>query len=171
MRQAAAGVFSGPLAFTPYDLDAPLAQLWKQLEARAFLPTQTLDFTRSLANTLLSDPDWPDCDIEANYLALVAELEGRAAPVSFATHDPRLARSALAMLARNGTPCELEQLRGLPAHRTTAVAHKLGVTVRRYIPYGPGWWPSAIDKAWPRPYLPIWWAQDLLGLKQVPGGL
>ncbi len=54
-RQAAAGVLSGPLAFTRCDLDAPLAQLWKQLEARAFLPTQTLDFTRSLAHTLLSD--------------------------------------------------------------------------------------------------------------------
>ncbi len=112
-----------------------------------------------------SDPDWPDCDIEANYLALVAELEGRAAPVSIATHDPLLARSALNMLVSKGTPCELEQLRGLPANRTTAVAHKMGVPVRCYIPYGPGWWPYAVDKALARPYLPIWWAQDLLGLK------
>ena len=42
-----------------------------------------------------ADPEAGDQDIEANYLALVARLAGRAAPVAVATHDPDLAERAL----------------------------------------------------------------------------
>jgi proline dehydrogenase len=110
-----------------------------------------------------ADPDWRGQDVEASYLALVARLAGRAAPVAVATHDPALAERALAVLLQAGTPCELEQLRGLPARRTMAVARRLGVCVRVYVPFGPGWWPYALDKALARPYLLSWMIKDRLG--------
>jgi proline dehydrogenase len=53
-------------------------------------------------------------------------------------------------------------LRGLPRRRTTAVARKLGVPARLYYPFGPGWWPYAVDKALARPYLPLWALRDML---------
>lgn len=79
------------------------------------------------------DPDWRDPDIESNYLALVSRLAGRSAPVAVATHDPGLADRALRLLLAAGTPCELEQLRGLPTRRTMAVAKDLGVPVGIYV--------------------------------------
>lgn len=109
-----------------------------------------------------ADPNWRGQDVEASYLALVARLAGRAAPVAVATHDPDLAERALAMLLASGTPCELEQLRGLPARRTMAVAKRLGVTIRVYVPFGPGWWPYALDKVLARPYLLCWMIRDRL---------
>lgn len=112
--------------------------------------------------------EWPDPagdagDVAGNYLAIVAALAGRAAPVAVATHDPALARRALTLLLAAGTPCELEQLRGLPRRQTVAVAHSLGVPVRVYVPFGPGWWPYATDKALGRPWLARWFLRDLLG--------
>jgi proline dehydrogenase len=109
-----------------------------------------------------ADPDWRGLDVEASYLALVARLAGRPAPVAIATHDPGLAERALTVLLDSGTPCELEQLRGLPGRRTTAVARRLGVPVRVYVPFGPGWWPYALDKALARPYLLSWMIRDRL---------
>lgn len=106
-----------------------------------------------------ADPDWSG-DIEAAYLALARQLAGRAAPVAIATHHPPLAEAALAVLRQAGTPCELEQLRGLPARRTMRVAAQLGVPVRCYIPFGPGWWPYALNQALARPWLPLWAARD-----------
>lgn len=125
------------------------------------------DFRDSTARIRLvkgewADPDWRGLDIEASYLALAARLAGRAAPVAVATHDPSLADRALRRLLAAGTPCELEQLRGLPARRTMAVARNLGVPVRVYVPFGPGWWPYALDKALARPYLLSWMIRDRL---------
>jgi proline dehydrogenase len=118
--------------------------------------------------------EWGDsagdmADPGESYLALAALLAGRGAVVSVATHDPVLARRALVLLQAAGTPCELEQLRGLPHRRTGAVAQELGVKVRVYVPFGPGWWPYAIDQALARPYLPKWWLEDWLGRTLNPG--
>jgi proline dehydrogenase len=110
-----------------------------------------------------ADPDWRGQDVEASYLALAGRLAGRAAPVAVATHDPELAERALTLLLDRGTPCELEQLRGLPARRTMAVARRLGVPIRVYVPFGPGWWPYALDKALARPYLLSWMLHDRFG--------
>lgn len=110
-----------------------------------------------------ADPDWPDCDMDQAYRALVERLAGRATPVAIATHKPELADHALRTLRAAGTPCELEQLRGLPMRRTMAIARKLDVPVRVYIPFGAGWWPYALDKALARPYLPLWMLRDLIG--------
>ena len=84
-------------------------------------------------------------------------------PVAAPTHDPELAHDALSILRASGTPCELEQLRGLPRRRTVAVANRLGVPIRIYLPYGPGWWPYAIDRALGRPYLLGWALRDRFG--------
>ena len=110
-----------------------------------------------------ADPEWADRDVDADYVGLVALLAGRAAPVAVATHDPNLAERALTLLLDSGTPCELEQLRGLPARRTVAIARRLGVPVRVYVPFGPGWWSYAVDKALGRPYLLSWMISDRLG--------
>lgn len=107
-----------------------------------------------------ADPEWRGMDVEASYEALAARLAGRSGPVAVATHDPDLAERALTLLLAAGTPCELEQLRGLPGRRTTSVARRLGVPVRVYVPFGPGWWPYALDKALARPYLPAWMIRD-----------
>jgi len=109
-----------------------------------------------------ADPEWGEADVAANYLALALRLAGRASPVAVATHDPELAERALTALLAAGTPCELEQLRGLPGRRTAAVARRLGVPVRIYVPFGPGWWPYALDKALARPYLLSWAVRDLV---------
>ncbi|HEX8307193.1 MAG TPA: proline dehydrogenase family protein [Allosphingosinicella sp.] len=115
-----------------------------------------------------ADPDWRGQDVEASYLALAARLAGRSAPVAVATHDPGLAERALTLLLDRGTPCELEQLRGLPARRTMAVARSLGVPIRVYVPFGPGWWPYALDKALARPYLLAWMIRDRLARPAKP---
>ena len=107
-----------------------------------------------------SDPRADVPNVEANFLALVSRLAGRSAPVAVATHDPVLAESALRLLIAAGTPCELEQLRGLPSRRSMAVARRLGIPVRIYVPFGPGWWPYALDKALARPYLFSWMLRD-----------
>jgi proline dehydrogenase len=111
-----------------------------------------------------ADPQGDVADSAEAYLDLARILAGRAAPVGVATHDPALAEAVLRLLLDAETPCELEQLRGLPGRRTSAVARKLGVPVRLYYPFGPGWWPYAIDKALARPYLPVWWLRDRLSL-------
>ena len=109
-----------------------------------------------------ADPEAGDEDVDAAYIGLAARLAGRAAPVAVATHDPSLAERALKLLLEAGTPCELEQLRGLPRRRTMMIARQLGVPVRVYVPFGPGWWPYAVDKALARPYLLSWAIKDLL---------
>lgn len=110
-----------------------------------------------------ADPVQDAEDIGAAYLSLVRALAGRKAVVGVATHDPELARAALGILRAVGTPVELEQLRGLPARRTIRVAREMGVPVRRYTAFGPGWWPYAIEQALRRPYLPVWALRDLAG--------
>lgn len=107
-----------------------------------------------------ADPAGDEPDVAAAYVAIAASLAGRGAPVAVATHDPDLAERALTLLLAAGTPCELEQLRGLPSRRTMAAARRLGVPVRVYVPFGPGWWPYALDKALARPYLPVWMIRD-----------
>ncbi len=111
-----------------------------------------------------ADPAGDVPDIAQSFLDLAGNLAGRRATVAIATHDPALAEAALGLLQAAGTPCELEQLRGLPRRRTTTVAQRLGVAVRLYHPFGPGWWSYAVDKALGRPYLPVWALKDWLRL-------
>ncbi|MBD3729799.1 MAG: proline dehydrogenase [Sphingomonadales bacterium] len=110
-----------------------------------------------------ADPGGDPPDVGAAYLQLARRLAGRGATVGVATHDPSLAEAALGLLRQAGTPVELEQLRGLPRRRTMAIARRWQVPVRLYQPFGPGWWPYAIEQALRRPYLPWWALRDLVG--------
>ena len=178
---AAASARAGlPLLFdahAPKDADQTLATVQSLLAehpATGFaLPARwrrsrsdALRFMDSPARIRLVKGEWADPgfvgEVEEAYLPLVAQLAGRAAPVAVATHDPELAYRALKLLLDAGTPCELEQLRGLPRRRTMAAAKSLGVSVRIYVPFGPGWWSYAFDKALGRPYLLSWMARDWL---------
>ncbi|WHO40371.1 proline dehydrogenase family protein [Sphingobium sp. AP49] len=109
------------------------------------------------------DPERDEPDIDRAYAMLVESLAGRRAPVAVATHRPARAAQALAALQRAGTPCELEQLRGLPGRRCRTVAARLDVPVRLYVPFGPGWLPYALDRALARPYLAAWLLRDGMG--------
>jgi CelD/BcsL family acetyltransferase involved in cellulose biosynthesis len=173
-------IAGGGVPFTFDSLTEPQAErtltLAESFSAGAALPAR---WQRSLADAVrlrdgpcrirLVKGEWADpqgdvADIGQAYLDLAKALAGRAAPVGVATHDPALAEAALRILLDAGTPCELEQLRGLPRRRSMAIARKLGVPVRLYFPFGPGWWPYVVDKALARPYLPAWWLKDWLRL-------
>jgi proline dehydrogenase len=114
------------------------------------------------------DPEVPDADARAGFLAVVDTLIAhRAAEVAVASHDPPLAREALRRLQAAGIRCELELLNGLPQRAALAVAQTLGVPVRVYIPFGVAWRPYALRKALRRPRILLWLAKDLvLGLRQ-----
>lgn len=79
-------------------------------------------------------------------------LAGRSDLVAVATHDAELAREVLAILIESGTPCELEQMLGLPDREPREVAGDLGVPVRVLVPYGAPRPPYALGSAW-RPTL------------------
>src|SRR5262249_56197609 len=100
---------------------------------------------------------WPDLnesslDPRAGFLGLIDALGGRAAHVAVATHDAALARDALSRLLQSRTPCQLEQLFGLPL-RDVSVARPLGVGVRIYVAYGQAWLPYCLSHAPPPPTL------------------
>jgi proline dehydrogenase len=103
-----------------------------------------------------ADPEHPDQNIKAAYLALIDRLAGHARAVAVATHDPALAEDALRRLQKAGTPCELELLFGLPMRSQSALARKMGVPVRVYIPFGTAWLPYALGKLARKPST-LWW--------------
>lgn len=103
-----------------------------------------------------ADPAAPEVDANTGYLQVVDRLAGRARAVAIATHDPRLARAALMRLLAAGTPCEHEQLFGLPMRTVSALARELGVPVRVYIPFGSAWLPYALSQLARKPGT-LWW--------------
>lgn len=103
-----------------------------------------------------ADPAAPDRDPAAGFLQVIDQLAGQAHSVAVATHDPQLARRALQRLRDSGTPCELEQLFGLPMRSVSAIARELGVPVRVYIPFGAAWLPYALSQLVKKPGM-LWW--------------
>jgi proline dehydrogenase len=101
-------------------------------------------------------PERPGRDMHACYMDVIARLAGRASAVAVASHDAPLARQALELLRREGTPCELELLCGLPRREMLALARELDVPARLYIPFGEAWLPYALDQAVRSPKL-LWW--------------
>lgn len=90
------------------------------------------------------DPDRPDTDPRAGFLAVIEALAGRARCVRVATHDPLLARAALTRLQAADTRCELELLYGLPVADLADLAADLKVPVRVYIAFGHAYLPYAL---------------------------
>jgi proline dehydrogenase len=106
------------------------------------------------------DPARPTLNVEARFLDLVDVVAGRVPHVGVATHDVRLARQSLARLKKTGTPCELEQLYGLPV-RADVVARPLAVATRIYVPYGYAYMPYALSQVAKRPAMMGWLLKDL----------
>jgi proline dehydrogenase len=103
-----------------------------------------------------ADPDRPNIDLRAGYLAVIERLAGRAAHVAVATHDPELAAAALEQLTKAATSCELELLFGLPTRAVLRVACTFSVPVRMYVPYGAAWAPYCLSQARRNPRI-LWW--------------
>jgi proline dehydrogenase len=93
---------------------------------------------------------------------LAVQLAGRAVGVSVASHDAPVAEAALRELLAAGTPVELELLYGLPAAGSLAVARRLDVPVRWYIPYGAAFLPYAARAVLHHPRAIVWLARDLV---------
>lgn len=110
------------------------------------------------------DPAQPEVDINAAYLRVIDRLVGRACSVAVATHDPVLAREALRRLRAAGTPCELEQLFGLPMRTVSALARNMGVPMRVYIPFGAAWLPYALGQLAKKPSTLWWLLKDALAV-------
>jgi proline dehydrogenase len=109
-----------------------------------------------------ANPDGPERDARAGFLAVVNRLAGRARHVAVATHDAPLAREALHRLRSAGTSCELELLFGLPVRRSTEVARAMGVGIRCYVPYGQSSLPYRVADARGNPWIAWWMARDLM---------
>ena len=119
------------------------------------------------------DPDEPNLDPAAGFLAVIDRLAGQASHVAVATHDPQLAGEGLRRLLAAGTSCEVELLFGLPMRRAIRVAREAGVPVRVYVPYGHAWLPYLLSQARQHPRVVWWLFQDLLlgRLFRSPGAL
>lgn len=90
------------------------------------------------------DPEWPECDVESEYLKLASHVAGRANLVRLATHDDRLLIKALDILANSATDVEIEILYGMPSSKIIRIARDRGLPVRVYLPYGSGSIPYAL---------------------------
>jgi len=99
---------------------------------------------------------------------LVRELAGRARHVSIATHDVELAEQSLEVLLAAGTPCELELLYGLPLRGPLALARRLGVAARIYLPFGRTSLPYQLRDAARRPRFLWRLARDCAGRRPLP---
>lgn len=122
----------------------------------------SLDLRPRVVKGQWPDPASPGLDPRAGFIEIIRRLAGRAEEVAVATHDPALAREALAELRAAGTCAELELLYGLPLRRILPVAWEAGVPVRLYVPYGRAWLPYAIGQIRKRPRIALRLLRDLL---------
>jgi proline dehydrogenase len=75
-------------------------------------------------------------DPAKGFLDLVDRLAGNVPEIALATHDPALAREAVARCRGTGSRVQLELLFGMPVGRMIALSRDAGVPVRFYVPYG-----------------------------------
>jgi proline dehydrogenase len=109
------------------------------------------------------DPQHRETNPREGYLNIIDRLAGRARFVAVATHDPKLARTALERLRQAGTSCSLELLYGLPMKPALKVAGELDVPVRVYVPFGYGRLPYSLTHARRNPRVFWWLLRDLIG--------
>lgn len=110
------------------------------------------------------DPAGRIPDIREAYVAIARSLAGRPNRIGIATHDRRVARESLSLLAAAGTPCDMEQISGLPQN-CVSVARSLGVPFRVYIPYGYPYLPYNIWQVRTRPAVALWAVRDFIAGK------
>ena len=108
-----------------------------------------------------ADLEDPGIDPRVGFLRIIDRLAGRVRHAAVATHDPVLAREALARLRAAGTPCELELLYGLPVRDAISAAEAVGVPIRICLPYGHAWVPYVIEELRKNPRIMWWLLKDL----------
>lgn len=108
-----------------------------------------------------ADPAGAVPDIRASFLALAGVLAGGKGRVGVATHDRKVAAPALSLLAAAGTPCDMEQISGLPGN-CAPLAASAGVPYRVYIPYGFPYLPYNIWQVKARPAVAFWVLRDFI---------
>jgi proline dehydrogenase len=111
-----------------------------------------------------ADPAGPVPDIRAAYVEVAKGLAGATAKVGVATHDRGVAAESLSILRGAGTPCDMEQISGLPWN-CAALASSLRVPFRLYIPYGFPYLPYNIWTVRTRPAVAFWAARDFIAGK------
>ena len=99
-----------------------------------------------------------DRDPRLGVLSVVDRLAGRARHVGIATHDRELASEARHRLRMAGTPCELEQLYGIPLACPPA---------RVYVPYGQALLPYSLAQLKDNPKILFWLARDAVLRRSV----
>jgi proline dehydrogenase len=97
----------------------------------------------------------------AGFLRVVDRLRGHRAGVSVASHDAGLLSGALQRLTASGTPCSVELFLGMPFRRQAAIARRLGVPIRVYVPYGRPAAPYGVADLRENPAVAWWLIQDL----------
>jgi proline dehydrogenase len=101
---------------------------------------------------------WPgDREPGGGFLAVVEAVEHANGRAAIATHDASLVRAALVHLPH----AELELLLGLPMAAAVRAAG-LGTPLRIYVPYGRGYLPYAVRRAFAHPGLLWWLVRDLV---------
>jgi proline dehydrogenase len=108
-----------------------------------------------------ADPAGAVPDLRGAFLELARSLAGAAATVGVATHDRRVAAPSLAALRSAGTPCEMEQISGLPWN-CAVLASSAGVPFRVYIPFGFPYLPYNIWQVRTRPAVAFWAMRDFI---------
>lgn len=146
----------GPLGLT-------LPGRWRRSVADASWTTQRGLFVRVVKGQW-ADPDDPHRDLRQGYMEVIRALAGRRNKVAVASHDTPMAEEAIRVLREADTPCVLELLHGLPMRASLAMAHRLGVKVRIYVPFGRGHLPYAIAQVIHKPRLAWWLIKDLVGI-------
>lgn len=109
-----------------------------------------------------ADPADPRRDPRAGFLQVIDELAYGARHVAVASHDLPLASEAISKLQAAGIPCDLELLYGLPMRASFAVARRLNVPVRVYVPFGEAMLRYAINHVVSHPRLTLFLARDFI---------
>jgi proline dehydrogenase len=109
-----------------------------------------------------ADPSADGLDPAEGFLRVVDRLRGNSRGVAVATHDAGLLAESLSRLIASGTPCAAELFLGMPFRAPARVAHRLGVPIRVYVPYGHSGAPYGVTDIRSNPVAAWWLLQDLL---------
>jgi proline dehydrogenase len=143
------------------DLGCTLAARWSRAVEDARWARQQPLFIRVVKGEW-ADPHEPNRDARDGFLAVIEELARGARHVAVATHDVPLATEAFSRLQANGVSCGMELLYGLPMRGSLALAKRLNVPVRLYIPYGQEMLRYAVNKVLRHPHIGWQLAKDFV---------
>ena len=113
------------------------------------------------------DPDAPRLNCKTNYLDVVSRLVDKSRFVGVATHDVRLARSALNLLSSSSTEHEMEQFFSLPLNGLN-LSKEFSCPYRIHVAYGNPGLPYNVRFGPHRPATIAWVISDILRKRPQP---